>query len=867
MEPKGSIFRKADLHIHTPASNCYSKEEKGNTAVQIIEDAASKGLEVIGVTDHNDIAFLEDIRTEGAKKGIIVFPGIEISTPEAHLLALFEPEYPIAKLDEFLPYIHIKGEERGEKEAMADSFEDVLRKIEECGGIAIAAHANSTSGILHSAYKGAYKKRVCNNPALSALELSNPQHIGRFSQGLIYGYPAKPCICGSDAHCLAEIGQRYTYLKMDVVTINGLKQALIDWPIKVKYPWETIQSCCPRIQSVTVTQGFFKDTVFQFNPNLTCFVGGTGTGKSTVIEFLRYCLNDLSSFKEIQNDTYGKVEKLIGPGGLITVEYVCDDGHVVQISREVSDHINREEVTQRIVDDEGQPALMSSKPTFFSQGEISRIAMNSVAQLELIDKYIDISEENRKEQEANSSLNTNAHQLSETTEQLRELTEILTDPETGKIAITQERDRLRRQLTNPIFSEFPKWESEGRYIKHTLESIGKLEKDVLGLIGGVNMQEYFPVTIDASSPNYAKLTPFNGIVENVCSIISAIGTEFSKSIASIFSELDKLHKEWEPLFEKKKEEYNDFLNGLGAEDITKAQARLRAYNERLDELEKVEAKASVLSTKENAIREARNKLIGQLKEARNDRFNKRFAKAKEWETKLDGKVGIDIVASGDRDKYINTLTVATTGSFAHKPGVARIAFLIQPYDLIRAVQNKDTTFIKEQSGADSDDVDKIVDYLNHKDLAELLKLEISSVSDLPKISFEVEGVFKPIDELATGTKSIVIVSLAMIEGDAPLIIDQPEDSLNTEFIYSQIVSKLRHEKESRQFIFTSHNANVVVASDTDLTYVLTATSDQGSVDSSGGIDNPKTNELLLLHLEGGPAAFKLRTQKYEQSIG
>jgi len=52
------------------------------------------------------------------------------------------------------------------------------------------------------------------------------------------------------------------------------------------------------------------------------------------------------------------------------------------------------------------------------------------------------------------------------------------------------------------------------------------------------------------------------------------------------------------------------------------------------------------------------------------------------------------------------------------------------------------------------------------------------------IIFEVEpGKFKPLNELSVGTKSTVIVSLAMIEGTNPLVIDQPEDSLDTEFIY------------------------------------------------------------------------------------
>jgi hypothetical protein len=66
-----------------------------------------------------------------------------------------------------------------------------------------------------------------------------------------------------------------------------------------------------------------------------------------------------------------------------------------------------------------------------------------------------------------------------------------------------------------------------------------------------------------------------------------------------------------------------------------------------------------------------------------------------------------------------------------------------------------------------------------------------------------------------------------------------------------------------QFIFTTHNANVAVGADAELSHVLEATADKGTIKASGGIDHQGTNELLLLHLEGGSEALKLRVRKYE----
>ena len=134
----------------------------------------------------------------------------------------------------------------------------------------------------------------------------------------------------------------------------------------------------------------------------------------------------------------------------------------------------------------------------------------------------------------------------------------------------------------------------------------------------------------------------------------------------------------------------------------------------------------------------------------------------------------------------------------------------------------------------------------------------------PEVAYVVEpDRTKPLRELSTGQKGTVVLGLAMVEGRGPLIIDQPEEPLDTQSIYGQVVQTLRKNKEERQFIFTTHNANVAVGADADLSHVLSASADKGTIESSGAVDDPKTNRLLLLHLEGGPEALDLRIRKYK----
>jgi len=123
--------------------------------------------------------------------------------------------------------------------------------------------------------------------------------------------------------------------------------------------------------------------------------------------------------------------------------------------------------------------------------------------------------------------------------------------------------------------------------------------------------------------------------------------------------------------------------------------------------------------------------------------------------------------------------------------------------------------------------------------------------------------YKPMEELSVGSKCTAILSVALVEGNYPLIVDQPEDSLDNPFVFEQIVKTVRKSKTSRQYLFATHNSNVAVASDADLIYCLTATASRGNIDKHGSIDQLSTRDRVVANLEGGKDAFALRSQKYD----
>lgn len=122
--------------------------------------------------------------------------------------------------------------------------------------------------------------------------------------------------------------------------------------------------------------------------------------------------------------------------------------------------------------------------------------------------------------------------------------------------------------------------------------------------------------------------------------------------------------------------------------------------------------------------------------------------------------------------------------------------------------------------------------------------------------------FVPLKNLSTGQKCTAMIILALSEGTMPIIIDQPEDSLDIRAIWDDMCTKLRVAKELRQFIFTTHNSSVAVAPDTDKFIIMTASSTKGEVVFSGAIDNENVRKEVIQYLEGGISTYTLKYLKY-----
>src|SRR5262249_50693194 len=141
-----------------------------------------------------------------------------------------------------------------------------------------------------------------------------------------------------------------------------------------------------------------------------------------------------------------------------------------------------------------------------------------------------------------------------------------------------------------------------------------------------------------------------------------------------------------------------------------------------------------------------------------------------------------------------------------------------------------------------------------------LELNVAPDTDPPS--------WQPLEALSAGQKATAVLLLLLLESDAPLVVDQPEDDLGSRFITEGVVPRMRQEKRRRQFVFSTHNANIPVLGDAELIVGLTATGEaphgQATIEDGhrGSIDVQSVCALVEELLEGGEDAFELRRLKY-----
>lgn len=330
--PKGSEWRRWDLHIHSNASDGKA------TPKDIIEKAKEAKLSVIALTDHHTIKNIDETKRIGKENGISVISGIEFRTEygdkSVHIIGLFPDKYKDQLLDQTalhslvlspleLSETHIiaKGKEfdnnlsdceafkRGMFEVQVD-FKKASDLIRKYGGI-VTVHAGGKSNSIdkemkHQGNGNRNTKKLSDSLGPLKEELLNEyvdfcelSHEEKNNIDFYWNKFSRSSIVSSDAHTSDEIGKEFVWIKGDP-NINGLRQAKYDNerifigttpPVldriknnKTKTLEKLFIKWAP---SYTGGQGeWFKDVSISLNPEMTAIIGNKGSGKTAIAEII-----------------------------------------------------------------------------------------------------------------------------------------------------------------------------------------------------------------------------------------------------------------------------------------------------------------------------------------------------------------------------------------------------------------------------------------------------------------------------------------------------------------------------------------------------------------------------------------------------
>ncbi|MEX0718159.1 MAG: AAA family ATPase [Planctomycetaceae bacterium] len=619
-----------------------------------------------------------------------------------------------------------------------------------------------------------------------------------------------------------------------------------------------------RIRSVSVVGGFLDGLKLELAPGLNCFIGGRGTGKTTIIELIRFAF-DAFSTRGRYPEEHRRIESLIQQnlgGGRVQVEFQTKNGLTYTVSRSWG-----EDPVVRTSDGLATSLSLKSGGVFaadiYSQNEVERIADRSPSQLVLIDRFETekIAVIDAKLREVDAELRANANELLGLEAKCAELQEeVATLPEV--------EDKLKEYVGEGGDDADEIDEA------HAQKSLRDRESQAIA-------------DIDAELSEYeqrvnADIGLLHGLVENHITEDLLLGPNTAQ-LAAFAHEVDECNEEANALLQRLGEIVARALRGVQTVQAALAdahEAQERAFRdlieqhhvamEQANERTQLERHRTVLVMKRRAAeqfgneisdrRRKREMLLQKLSEFRDQRFSVRERVVDHINSKLEPTIRIRLEQFGEVGRYQSLVAESLKGIGIHQGVVAqKIAESMPPKDLVDAVRKRNDKGLIEQAALNRSQAEKVVEALSDRGV--LCELEIVDMNDRPKIELLDVDVYKDSLTLSTGQKCTSILPILLLDSDRPLLVDQPEDNLDNRFIFDTIVSRIHEVKDSRQLIFVTHNPNIPVLGDASKVFVFASSGSKGRIECEGTVDDCR--EAIVSLLEGGEEAFRRRQEKYQ----
>jgi ABC-type lipoprotein export system ATPase subunit len=618
-----------------------------------------------------------------------------------------------------------------------------------------------------------------------------------------------------------------------------------------------------KIQAIEVSGGFLDGTRLEFVDGLNCIIGGRGTGKTTVLEFIRYVLDlmpDPADSRPRAKIIDGIVRGNLG-SGTIALEVETKHGTSYRAERPWGDSV-------QVLDEDGDPVSVSLdrdlvfKADIYSQNEIEEIATNPRFQLSLIDKFEEeeIRAVAQQMQHHKRAIESSAVDLRNLDQRIREIEEVV--PE---LDVVMKRLEEMQAIDGPEAELINAAHANKALRSRETEAIADL-RDVVGSVADDFKQFAQSVAEDTRNAlgDGLEAGPNAAIIMEIKTAVAEFTKVFLDGVPEIKERCDTLLATLEGASQRLLDEHGrqeqSYREIVARSTLEKQRAveRGRLQHRHL-ELSKAKMELETLKQKRKVVENTHRQMLANLSDTRDRRFMLRKAVAERLTSALSPTIRVSIIQAGDRSGYRELLSAALKGSGIQYNRIAeRIVESVSPEELSQIIRRGNASRLAERAGIAADLAQKVVGHIQSTDFA--FKLETIDLEDEPQIELKDGADYKNSAGLSTGQRCTVILPILLFESERPLLIDQPEDNLDNAYVYDTIVKSLREVKRGRQLIFVTHNPNIPVLGEAERVFVFNSDGRHGTVSRQGSVDDVKGHIEYLL--EGGAEAFKLRMAKY-----
>lgn len=858
----GSTWVRADFHMHTKADKEFTYPGEPNEFVTLYVKALVQAQTRVGViTNHNkfDREEFKVLRKRAQKDEILLLPGVELSVKDGangiHTLVVFSPEWIDNQdnknyIQSFLD-VTFAGQANYENEN-GRSNHDLNNTVRELNKFnrdyfLICAHVEDRSGLWKEMNGGRLGELAQFEPfrerCLGFQKVRTRDLRTTVKQQMSGCYPAE--VEGCDCKSIEQIGKgERTFLKIGALTFEAVKFALLDHANRVSS--EPPSRTHSYLRSVSFEGAKLEGTELALSPELNTLIGIRGSGKSSILESIRYAIG-IELPEKADSDEYkqGSVKHALGSGGKVTLKAVDRHGNEYEIRRILG------EQPDVYVNGTLRPGIniretVLHKPIYFGQKDLSSTGQgfeNELVEKLVGDSLIDVRHQIALKKQAVVETVRRLQKLSDVAEKQQEYQNRQADAEHRLKVFKQHgvEEKLQKQVDFEQDSRVLKGLTDfiDGYVDSLVELVAQYEDDFRSRRKYDSKQntEFFKEVMAIFDRVASGFAQIGQIIEQT----RAASAEMKAKVLSFEQSKGALKEEFAEVARKLSEELKSSgATAVEPDEFLKLRKLIDNAKQMLVALGKEKDQQTALQAQ----------LTAELT-ALNDRWHEEFRLIRDRLEKINQQetaLQIEIEYKGDKSTFLKYLKDIFRGSKLRETTLDLLTTEFADGAAIYREMDK----AKKTVGNSSETFEEYF----QDNLTALLTWQVPN-----KFTIRYHGKQLKHHSLGQRASALILFVLSQRDNDV-VIIDQPEDDLDNQTIYADVIKLVRKLKPETQFIFATHNPNIPVLGDAEQVIACDYGDDRIGT-QVGSIDCPALQEAIVKIMEGGEEAFRERKRIYQ----